>query len=113
MSLLSVPFVGTGADTALHVVAGIVLLSTVGGAIYGVWRLHELPISKAHNQNHHQIGLITVLTWIGFVWHWVWVLAVIIAFADIEKMIVRLRDIWKGENRSKPQESPEKEVESC
>lgn len=99
MSLLSVPFVGTGADTALHVVAGIVLLASVGGAIYGFWRLHELPISKAHSKGHHQIGLITALTWIGFMWHWVWVLAVIIAFADIEKMIINLRDIWRGESQ--------------
>ena len=27
MSLLSVPFVGTGADTALHVVAAVVLIA--------------------------------------------------------------------------------------
>ena len=32
MSLLSVPFVGTGADTALHVVATVVLIASVAGA---------------------------------------------------------------------------------
>lgn len=35
MSLLSVPFVGTGADTALHVVAAVVLIASVAGACYG------------------------------------------------------------------------------
>ncbi|MCG9789167.1 hypothetical protein [Vibrio barjaei] len=96
MSLLSVPFVGTSADTALHVVSGIVLVASVVAAVYGFWRIHELPINKAHSKDHHQLGLITALTWIGFIWHWVWVLAVIIAFVDMEKAIVRLRDIWHG-----------------
>ncbi|MCP4954758.1 MAG: MFS transporter, partial [Photobacterium aquimaris] len=50
MSLLSVPFVGTGADTALHVVAGVVLVATIAAACYGFWRVHELPINKAHSK---------------------------------------------------------------
>ncbi|WP_435250518.1 MFS transporter [Vibrio sp. nBUS_14] len=96
MSLLSVPFVGTGADTALHVVAGIVLVATIAAACYGFWRVHELPINKAHSKEHHQLGLITALTWIGFIWHWVWVLAVIVSFVDMEKAIINLRDTWRA-----------------
>ncbi|HAS27086.1 MAG TPA: MFS transporter, partial [Vibrio sp.] len=60
------------------------------------WKLHEIPIQKAHKTDHHQIGLITALTWIGFIWHWVWVLAIIIAFVDFEKAIIRLRDLWNS-----------------
>lgn len=97
MSLVSVPFVGTAADTALQVVSAVVLIASIGAAIYGFWRIHELPINKAHSRDHHQLGLITALTWIGFIWHWVWVLAVIIAFVDMEKAIVRLRDIWNSD----------------
>ncbi len=101
MSLLSVPFVGTTADTVLHVVAGVVLVATVGAAIFGFWKFHELPINKAHSKDHHQIGLITALTWIGFIWHWVWVVAVIVAFIDMEKAIINLRDTWRhGPERS-------------
>jgi len=96
MSLLSVPFVDTGADIVLHAIAGIVLVTGIAAAVYGFWRFHEMPISKAHSRNHHQIGLITALTWIGFIWHWVWVLAVIIAFIDVEKAIIHLRDTWKN-----------------
>lgn len=96
MSLLSVPFVGTGADTALHVVAGVVLVATIAAAYYGFWRIHELPINKAHSKEHHQLGLITALTWIGFIWHWVWVLAVIVSFVDMEKAIINLRDTWRA-----------------
>lgn len=96
MSLVSVPFVGTGADTALHVVAGVVLVATLAAAIFGFWKLHELPIHKAHTTKHQQIGLITALTWIGFIWHWVWVVAMIIAFVDGDQAIRRIRDIWQG-----------------
>ena len=100
MSLVSVPFVGTGADTALHVVAGVVLIATIAAACYGFWRVHELPINKAHSKEHQQLGLITALTWIGFIWHWVWVLAVILAFVDMEKAIINLRDTWKAPTKS-------------
>ncbi|OAN11204.1 MFS transporter [Photobacterium jeanii] len=97
MSLFSMPFVGSGVDTTLHVIAGVVMVGTIAAAAFGFWRLHELPIKKAHSKEHHQLGLITVLTWIGFIWHWVWVIAVVIAFVDGEQALRRIRDIWKGE----------------
>lgn len=111
MSLVSVPFVGTGADTALHVVAGVVLVATIAAACYGFWRVHELPINKAHSKEHQQLGLITALTWIGFVWHWVWVLAVILAFVDMEKAIINLRDTWKSPATPKDQTTSDKQDE--
>ena len=95
MSLVSMPFVDNGVDTALHVVAAVVLIGSVAAAVFGFWRIHELPIQKAHKNEHHQIGLITALTWIGFIWHWVWVVAVIIAFVDGEQALRHIRDIWK------------------
>ncbi|OBU18011.1 MFS transporter [Photobacterium aquimaris] len=97
MSLLSMPFVDTNVDTVLSVFAGVVLIATVAAVAIGFWKIHELPIHKASTKEHHQIGLITALTWIGFVWHWVWVLAVIIAFVDGEQALRRLRDIWHGD----------------
>ncbi|GAM54917.1 permease [Vibrio ishigakensis] len=107
MSLINVPFVGTGVDTALHVVSTLVLVGSISAAVYGFWKLHEIPIHKAHSSGHHQIGLITILTWIGFIWHWVWVLAIIIAFVDLEQSVIRLREIWKGNS------SAESKEESC
>ncbi|WP_394242441.1 MFS transporter [Vibrio astriarenae] len=109
MSLLSTPFVGTNADTALHVVAFVVLVGSIGAAVYGFWRIHELPINKAHHRQHNQVGLITTLTWIGFIWHWVWVLAVILAFVDVEKAIISFRDTWHSPAKPKDQE----EAASC
>lgn len=100
MSLISMPFVDTGVDSLLHVVAAVVMVATVAAMAIGFWKIHELPINKAHKEDHHQIGLITALTWIGFVWHWVWVVAVFVAFVDGEKALRRIRDIWREEHSS-------------
>ena len=108
LSIVSVPFVGTDIDTALHVVASVVLLGSIVVVAYGFWKFHELPISKAHSQEHHQISLITALTWIGFLWNWVWVMAVVVAFLDGEKALIKIRDIWKNQ----PQQDAENEEQS-
>ncbi|WP_117234928.1 MFS transporter [Vibrio maerlii] len=110
MSLVSIPFVNNTADTVLHGVAAFVLILSISAAVIAFWKIHELPIHKAHATEHRQIGLITILTWIGFVWHWVWVLATIIAFIDFEKAIIHLREIWQ----EKPSNVKEKTGgESC
>ncbi|KKD60136.1 MFS transporter [Grimontia sp. AD028] len=95
MSLLATPFVDTTTDTVLHVVALVVLFGSVGAIAFGFWKVHELPVSKARKKQHHQMGLISALTWIGFIWHWVWVVAVILAFVDGEKALRKIRDIWR------------------
>lgn len=100
MSLMSMPFVDSGVDTVLHIVAGVVMALTIAAMGFGFWKIHELPINKAHKEQHHQIGLITALTWIGFVWHWVWVVAVFVAFVDGEKSLRRIRDIWREDHKN-------------
>ncbi|MCK6263459.1 MFS transporter [Vibrio sp. ZSDE26] len=107
MSLISMPFVDTGFDTGLHVVAGVALAFAIFGALYGFWKFHELPIHHADKKQHGQMALVTILTWIGFIWHWVWVLAVIIAFVDAEQSIRRVRQIWTDSTPSAPQVSEE------
>ncbi|MDH6017464.1 MFS transporter [Vibrio splendidus] len=107
MSLISMPFVDTAFDTGLHVVAGLVLVGTVLSALYAFWKFHELPIHHADKKKHGQMGLVTILTWIGFIWHWVWVLAVIIAFVDTEKSIRRIRHIWHDSTPTQTTEAGE------
>lgn len=102
MSLIAPPFVDTGADVGLHVIAAVVLVGVIVAVVTAFWKLHELPIQKAHESGHRQLGLITILTWIGFVWHWVWVLAIIVAFLDAEKAIIRIRDIWRHGTLEEP-----------
>ncbi|MGE6650586.1 MFS transporter [Shewanella colwelliana] len=104
MSLLSMPFVDTSVDTTLHVIATFVMVGTIAALAYGFWKIHELPINKAHREQHQQLGLITILTWIGFIWHWVWVLAVCVAFVDSEKALRRVRDIWREKEPPHPTE---------
>ncbi|WP_406610696.1 MFS transporter [Agarivorans sp. JK6] len=111
MSLVSMPFVGGAADTALHAVAITVLLGTIVAIGFGFWKIHELPVHKAHSKKHQQIGLISALTWIGFIWHWVWVIAVIIAFVDGEKALCRIRDIWKENDMQQANTEAEATVE--
>lgn len=107
MSLVSMPFVGSGQDLGLHIAASVVMIGSVVALAYGFWKLHELPINKAHSKQHQQIGLITALTWIGFVWHWVWVLAVICAFVDAEQALIKVRDIWREPTPSQPKVTTE------
>ncbi|WP_028116316.1 MFS transporter [Ferrimonas senticii] len=95
MSLVSMPFAGGSADTVLHVAATVMMVAVVGAALYGFWKLHEMPLHHAKKNEHRQLALITVLTWIGFIWHWVWVLAVIIAFIDGAAILRSVRDIWR------------------
>lgn len=109
MSLFSMPFVDTGVDTALHSAAAVVMILTVAAAAFGFWKLHEMPINKAHKEKRQQIGLITALTWIGFIWHWVWVLAVILAFIDGESALRQIRDIWREPKALTPEEKQIKE----
>lgn len=97
------PFVDSGLDITLHVVAAVVMITTVAAMAIGFWKIHELPINKAHKEDHHQIGLITALTWIGFLWHWVWVLAVLVAFVDGEKALRRIRDVWHEDKLPEPE----------
>ncbi|WP_037028233.1 hypothetical protein [Psychromonas aquimarina] len=107
MSLISMPFVETGVDTGLHIAAAVVMVGSIVAIAAGFWKIHELPIHKAHQTEHQQIGLITALTWIGFVWHWVWVVAVIVAFVDGEKILRKIRNIWQetdADNNNKIEE---------
>ena len=93
MALLHMPFAQTGVDTTLHVVAAVVLLGAIIALVYFFWRFHELPVHEAEKRNHPQLALVATLTWVEFFWHWVWVIAIIIAYVDGEQLV---RDTWRG-----------------
>lgn len=105
MSLFATPFVGESVDTVLHVVAFVMMAGGIFGSLFLFWRLHEMPVHKAKEKNKYkQIELVTVLTWIGFVAHWVWVIAVFIAFIDFDKLIASVKQIWLDVENIKPSE---------
>ena len=95
MALFHMPFVGTGVDTGLQIAAAVVLFGVVAAVGYYFWKFHEIPLHEARRKNHPQLALVATLTWVGFFWHWVWVLAIIIAFADAEQIVRTIRDTWK------------------
>ena len=108
MSLIATPFVGGTTDTVLHVISFLLLVSVIGGSLFAFWKLHELPVHKAKKTNkYHQIELVTILTWIGFFIHWVWVVAVIIAFTDLEQIIKGIRQVWSNSTPENDKSLPE------
>ncbi|MGF1766800.1 MFS transporter [Enterovibrio makurazakiensis] len=113
MSLLATPFVDASTDTVLHVVAAVVLVGSVCAIAFGFWKIHELPVSKAKKKKHQQMGLITALTWIGFLWHWVWVVAVIVAFVDSDQALRRIRDIWREPTKAPNDEQKDPAIEEA
>ncbi|SQH74753.1 protein of unknown function, Putative permease of the major facilitator superfamily [Shewanella benthica] len=52
------PFVDTGFDIGLYVVATVVMVATVTALVVGFWKIHDLPINKAHKEQHHHVALI-------------------------------------------------------
>lgn len=108
MSVLHMPFVGSAQDTVLTGVAIFTLLASIGGAAYAFWRIHEIPKHHAQKTNHQQMALVSILTFIGLFIHWVWVVAIVVAYFDAPSALRSVRNIWK-----ESPVSPEKEDEVC
>ena len=109
MSLLATPFVGGTTDTVLHSIAFFILIGGLMGSLWIFWKLHEMPVHKAKQTNkYHKIELVTILTWIGFFMHWVWVIAVVIAFTDVEQVIKGFRQVW---HNSEPDNERKKTIQ--
>lgn len=113
MRIINMPFVATGTDIALYIGSASIMITAIVAMLYGFWKLHELLIKKAHQEQHHQIGLIATLTWIGFVWHWVWVIAVFIAFIDTERALIKIRDVWRNKDNQYTLEELNHDTREC
>lgn len=46
------------------------------------WRVHEIPAHKADHKKMRQVELVTALTLLGLFQHWVWAVALFIAYMD-------------------------------
>lgn len=80
------------ADWFLWVLA-ILLPVIVVGLLMLAWRLHEIPTHKAHGKKMRQAELVTALTLLGLFEHWVWAVALFVAYTDwdaVEDFIVRI-----------------------
>lgn len=80
------------ADWIMWILLPMLLVIIVIVLIYA-WRLHELPVHKAGRSQMRQAGLVSALTLMGLFAHWVWVVALFIAFMDwnaFEDALVRV-----------------------
>ena len=80
------------ADWLLYILLPFLLILLVGGLMVA-WRVHEIPAHKADHKKMRQVELVTALTLLGLFLHWVWALALFLAYVDwnaFEDFVVRM-----------------------
>lgn len=73
------------ADWLLYILLPLLLLIVVGILMLG-WRVHEIPAHKADHKKMRQAELVSALTLLGLLEHWVWAVALFIAYVDWNAM---------------------------
>jgi hypothetical protein len=80
------------ADWLLYILLPL-LLAIVVGVLMLAWRVHEIPAHKADHKKMRQAELVSALTLLGLLEHWVWAVALFIAYMDwqaTEDWLVRI-----------------------
>lgn len=97
------------ADWLLWILLPILLVLAIAGLMLA-WHLHEIPKHKAQKKKMRQAELVSALTLLGLFEHWVWAVALFLAYADwdgIEDFMVRVlrrsrTEIPDGQMNSNP-----------
>jgi hypothetical protein len=69
------------ADWLLYILLPFLLILVVA-LLMLAWRIHEIPAHKADHKKMRQAELVTALTLLGLFEHWVWAVALFMAFMD-------------------------------
>lgn len=80
------------ADWFLYLLLPLLLIVVVV-VLMLIWHLHEMPKHKANHKKMRQAELVSVLTVLGLFAHWVWAVALFIAYTDwdaVEDFFVRV-----------------------
>jgi hypothetical protein len=80
------------ADWFLYILLPILLVVVIG-VLMLLWHLHEMPKHKADQKKMRQAELVSALTILGLFEHWVWAVALFIAYTDwaaVEDFLVRV-----------------------
>ena len=80
------------ADWLLWILLPLLLIIVVIGLMLA-WRIHEIPEHKAQHKKMRQAELVTALTLLGLFMHWVWAIALFLAYVnweELEETIVRI-----------------------
>lgn len=68
-------------DWLMYLLLPLLLIAAVYALVYG-WKIHELPKHKAEHKKMRQAELVSALTLLGLFEHWVWAVALFIAYTD-------------------------------
>ena len=98
------------ADWILYILLPLLLAIIIWGLMVA-WRIHELPAHKADHKKMRQVELVSALTLLGLFMHWVWAIALFLAYVDwdeLENTIVRIlrRASGKAPEPEPPAASP-------
>lgn len=80
------------ADWLLYILLPFLLIIVIA-VLMLAWRVHEIPKHKADHKTMRQAELVTALTLLGLIEHWVWAVALFIAYMDwgaAEDWLVRI-----------------------
>lgn len=80
------------ADWLLYILLPLLLAIVVGVLMLG-WRVHEIPAHKADHKKMRQTELVSALTLLGLLEHWVWAVALFLAYVDwqgVEDFLVNI-----------------------
>jgi len=69
------------ADWLLYILLPFLLILVVA-VLMLAWRVHEIPAHKADHKKMRQAELVSALTLLGLFEHWVWALALFLAYVD-------------------------------
>lgn len=96
------------ADWLLWILLPILLIILVAGLMIA-WRIHEIPSHRATHNQMRQAQLVSALTVLGLFVHWVWAVALFLAYVDwdaVEDWLVRvLRRARMSEGDEIPKEA--------
>jgi uncharacterized protein YqcC (DUF446 family) len=80
------------ADWLLYILLPFLLVIVVA-LLMLAWRVHEIPAHKADHKKMRQVELVSALTLLGLFQHWVWAVALFLAYVDwneFEEFVVRI-----------------------
>lgn len=69
------------ADWLLYILLPFLLILVVA-VLMLAWRVHEIPAHKADHKKMRQAELVSALTLLGLFQHWVWAVALFLAYVD-------------------------------
>lgn len=98
------------ADWPLYILLPLLLVGVVALMMLA-WHVHEIPKHKADKKKMRQAELVSALTLLGLFEHWVWAVALFLAYLDWEATEDRLVSLLRRSRMSAEEAARDKEAE--